>query len=89
MSLVLDKEQMWSAEEIRDLILFAKELQQTNEDLRSGIILMQAKLDNEEAKVKKLLLVLKQNNITIVEKNIFFIFNFLFKQINTRKRLSI
>ena len=63
MSLVLDKEQMWSAEEIRDLILFAKELQQTNEDLRAGIILMQAKLDNEEAKVKKLLLVLKQNNI--------------------------
>lgn len=63
MSSVLDKEQMWSAEEIRDLILFAKELQQTNEDLRAGIILMQAKLDNEEAKVKKLLLVLKQNNI--------------------------
>ena len=63
MSLVLDKEQMWSAEEIRDLILFAKELQQTNEDLRAGIIMMQAKLDNEEAKVKKLLLVLKQNNI--------------------------
>lgn len=63
MSSVLDKEQMWSAEEIRDLILFAKELQQTNEDLRAGIIMMQAKLDNEEAKVKKLLLVLKQNNI--------------------------
>lgn len=63
MSLVLDKEQMWSAEEIRDLILFAKELQQTNEDLRAGIIAMQAKLNNEEAKVKKLLLVLKQNNI--------------------------
>jgi len=63
MSLVLDKEQVWNAEEIRDLILYAKELQQTNEDLRAGIILMQAKLDNEEAKVKKLLLVLKQNNI--------------------------
>jgi hypothetical protein len=63
MSLVLDKEQMWSAEEIRDLILFAKELQQTNEDLRAGIIAMEAKLNNEEAKVKKLLLVLKQNNI--------------------------
>jgi len=59
----VNKEQTWSAEEIRDLILFAKELQQTNEDLRAGIILMQAKLDNEEAKVKKLLLVLKQNNI--------------------------
>ena len=63
MSLVLDKEQMWSAEEIRDLILFAKELQQTNEDLRAGIITMQAKLDNEEAKVKKLMLLLKQYNL--------------------------
>jgi hypothetical protein len=63
MSLVLDKEQVWNAEEIRDLILYAKELQQTNEDLRAGIILMQAKLDNEESKVKKLLLLLKQNNI--------------------------
>jgi hypothetical protein len=60
---VLDKEQVWNAEEIRDLILYAKELQQTNEDLRAGIIAMQAKLNNEEAKVKKLLLVLKQNNI--------------------------
>jgi hypothetical protein len=63
MSLVLDKEQVWNAEEIRDLILYAKELQQTNEDLRAGIILMQAKLDNEESKVKKLLLLLKQNTI--------------------------
>jgi hypothetical protein len=60
---VLDKEQVWNAEEIRDLILYAKELQQTNEDLRAGIIAMQAKLNNEESKVKKLLLVLKQNNI--------------------------
>lgn len=63
MSSVLDKEQTWTAEEIRDLILFAKELQQTNEDLRAGIIMMQAKLDNEEAKVKQLMLILKQNNI--------------------------
>jgi hypothetical protein len=63
MSLVLDKEQVWNAEEIKDLILYAKELQQTNEDLRAGIILMQAKLDNEESKVKKLLLLLKQSNI--------------------------
>ena len=60
---MLDNQQTWSAEEIRDLILFAKELQQTNEDLRAGIIAMEAKLNNEEAKVKKLLLVLKQNNI--------------------------
>jgi hypothetical protein len=63
MSSVLDKEQTWTAEEIRDLILYAKELQQTNEDLRAGIITMQAKLNNEEAKVKRLMLILKQNNI--------------------------
>jgi len=63
MSSLLDKEQTWTAEEIRDLILYAKELQQTNEDLRAGIIMMQAKLDNEEAKVKQLMLILKQNNI--------------------------
>ena len=63
MSSVLDNQQTWSAEEIRDLILYAKELQQTNEDLRAGIIMMQAKLDNEEAKVKQLMLILKQNNI--------------------------
>jgi hypothetical protein len=63
MSSVLDNQQTWTAEEIRDLILYAKELQQTNEDLRAGIIAMEAKLNNEEAKVKKLLLVLKQNNI--------------------------
>lgn len=63
MSSQLDSTQTWTAEEIRDLILFAKELQQTNEDLRAGIITMQAKLNNEEAKVKRLMLILKQNNI--------------------------
>lgn len=63
MSSVSDNKEVWSAEEIRDLILYAKELQQTNEDLRAGIITMQAKLDNEEAKVKKLMLLLKQYNL--------------------------
>ena len=52
--------QVWTAEEIRDLILFAQELQQTNEDLRAGIITMQAKLNNEEAKVKRLSNFIKQ-----------------------------
>jgi hypothetical protein len=52
--------QTWTEEEIRDLILYAKQLKEDNEDLRAGIIAMQAKLDNEEAKVKKLTLVLKQ-----------------------------
>ncbi len=63
MSSVSDNKEVWSAEEIRDLILYAKELQQTNEDLRAGIITMQAKLNNEEAKVKRLMLLLKQYNI--------------------------
>jgi hypothetical protein len=52
--------QTWTEEEIRDLILYAKQLKEDNEDLRAGIIAMQAKLNNEEAKVKKLTLVLKQ-----------------------------
>lgn len=52
--------QTWTSEEIKQLLLYVKELQQNNEDLRAGIIMMQAKLDNEEAKVKRLTLALKQ-----------------------------
>jgi hypothetical protein len=52
--------QTWTEEEIKELILYAKQMQEDNEDLRAGIIAMQAKLNNEEAKVKKLTLVLKQ-----------------------------
>lgn len=52
--------QTWSSEEIKDLLLYAKEMGEVNEELRAGIILMQAKLDNEEAKVKRLTLALKQ-----------------------------
>ena len=57
-------EQTYSSEEIRDLLLYVKEMNDINEELRAGIILMQAKLDNEEAKVKRLSLYIKQ--ITIV-----------------------
>jgi len=35
-------------------------MEQTNEDLRAGIIMMQAKLDNEEAKVRKMTNLLNQ-----------------------------
>ena len=52
--------QTWNEEEIKELILYAKQMQEDNEELRAGIIAMQAKLNNEEAKVKKLTLVLKQ-----------------------------
>jgi hypothetical protein len=57
-------EQTYTSEEIKQLLLYVKEMQDINEELRAGIILMQAKLDNEEAKVKRLSLYIKQ--LTIV-----------------------
>jgi hypothetical protein len=53
-------EQTWTSEEIRDLLLYVKEMDEINENLRAGVIMMQAKLDNEEAKVKRLTLYIKQ-----------------------------
>lgn len=52
--------QVWTSEEIKDVLRYVAELQQTNEDLRAGIIMMQAKLDNEEAKVRRLTLLIAQ-----------------------------
>jgi hypothetical protein len=51
---------MWSTDEIRDLILYAKDLQQQVDDMKANIITMDAKLKNEEAKVRRLTLTLKQ-----------------------------
>jgi hypothetical protein len=48
------RDTLWSRDEISALIEYAKQLQSDNEDLRAGIIMMQAKLDNEEAKVRRL-----------------------------------
>jgi hypothetical protein len=48
--------QVWNENEIKDLILFAKEMQHQNETLRAQIIAMNAKLKNEEAKTKKLIM---------------------------------
>ena len=56
-------DQTWNVEEIRDLILYAREMEEANETLRASIIMMQAKLDNEEAKVKQLTNILKSINI--------------------------
>ena len=53
-SMQTSNEQTWTANEIKELIMYAKEMEQVNEDLRAGIIMMQAKLDNEEAKVKQM-----------------------------------
>jgi hypothetical protein len=45
---------LWNETEIRELILYAKSLQVENEDLQAKMIMMQAKLNNEETKTKKL-----------------------------------
>ena len=52
--------QTWNEEEIRDLILYAKSLQQEVDDKNAQLIMMNAKLENEEAKVRRLTLTLKQ-----------------------------
>lgn len=49
----------WNETEIRELILYAKSLQVENEDLQAKMIMMQAKLNNEEAKTKKLSNIIK------------------------------
>jgi hypothetical protein len=48
------EERQWKETEIRELILYAKHLQGENADLQAKMIMMDAKLRNEEAKVKKL-----------------------------------
>lgn len=48
------EEKVWNESEIRELILYAKDLQRQNEDLQAKMIAMDAKLRNEEAKVKQL-----------------------------------
>lgn len=58
MQLPSDRERLWSEEEIKQLIELAQYLRQENEDLQAKMIMMQAKLNNEEAKVKKLTLLL-------------------------------
>jgi len=50
----------WNETEIKELILYAKSLQVENEDLQAKMIMMNAKLNNEEAKVKRLQLTIKQ-----------------------------
>ena len=51
---------MWNEDELRDLILYAKELQQENEDLRAKIIAMDAYVKNGDAKIKQLTMILKK-----------------------------
>jgi hypothetical protein len=50
---------IWNEDEIRELILYAKHLQQDNEDLQAKMIMMNAKLEREEKKVIRLSNILK------------------------------
>ncbi len=52
--------QTWTEEEIKDLILYAKSLQEEVDNKSAQLIMMNAKLENEEAKVRRLTLTLKQ-----------------------------
>ena len=49
----------WNEEEIRELILYAKSLQQEVDDKNAQLIMMNAKLENEEAKNRKLSNIIK------------------------------
>ena len=50
---------VWTEDEIKDLILYAKEMQNVNEELRAKIIAMDAMLKNEMAKTKRLTQIIK------------------------------
>jgi hypothetical protein len=57
---------VWTQEELKELIMFAQEIRATNEDLRAGIIAMQAKLENEERKVASLKFQLASLQLTML-----------------------
>jgi hypothetical protein len=52
--------QMWNSDEIRELIIYAKDLQQQVDDKNAQLIMMNAALEREQAKVRRLTLTLKQ-----------------------------
>jgi hypothetical protein len=59
----------WRREDIAQLIEYAKHLQQQNEDMKANVIAMNAKLSNEEAKVRQLSLLIKQLTTPYEERN--------------------
>jgi hypothetical protein len=56
----IDTNRMWTEDELKELIQYTQHLRQENEDLQAKMIMMNAKLSNEESKVKRLTLTLKQ-----------------------------
>jgi hypothetical protein len=57
---ITDTNQMWNEQEIKELILYAKSLQQENEDLQAKMIAMNAYVQNADAKIRKYETMLKQ-----------------------------
>jgi len=55
----VSKDRTWNEEEIKELILYAKSLQEEVDTKSAQLIMMQAKLNNEEAKTKKLSNIIK------------------------------
>jgi hypothetical protein len=47
-------QKQWNETEIKELILYAKDLQQENEDLRAKMVMMNTALNREEKKVNRL-----------------------------------
>ena len=60
------EKQLWTADEIKDLISYAKEMQTINDDIRAQNMALLAKLQNEEGKVKwckqQLQILINKNN---------------------------
>jgi hypothetical protein len=46
------EKQLWTSDELKDLISYAKEMQMVNDELRAQNMALLAKLQNEESKVK-------------------------------------
>lgn len=59
---MIDKyeKQSWSSDEISQLIQYVNEVREDNNNLRAHLMLTEAKLKNEESKVKQLVTQLKQ-----------------------------
>jgi hypothetical protein len=55
--------QMWTSDEIRELILYAKQLQEEVDNKSAQLIMMNTKLEIEEKKVTRLTNILKALNI--------------------------
>lgn len=51
---------VWDEQEIKELILYAKSLQEENEDLKTKVIAMDAYVKNADAKIRKLTMLLSQ-----------------------------